>query len=98
MDKKRLQEIKDDLSVWSEHHMKSGIIPELIVAVEQAQAELADMEVERIALEHGAAHVESELTKQLAECGAEVERLHKTTPVKIRDARISKVDLGTEQE
>ena len=148
----RLQEIKNELSVWSEHHMKSGIIPELIAAVEQAQAELAkleykeqytehlmtsptdrwveligwldkagyinqsfllkckeerdnfckqlaedvtkchkvstdcdvlrqelaDMEVERIALEHGAAHVEAELTKQLGEARAKIERLELT--------------------
>ena len=56
-------------------------VPELIAAVEQTQAELkdvwnkiVDLRVERIALDHGAAHVESELTKQLAECRAEVER------------------------
>ena len=38
--------------------------------------QLADMEVERIALEHRAAHVESELAKQLAASRAEVERFN----------------------
>ena len=89
MKSERLQEIKDKvdeakLEVGSREYPSLSwlgwvvaYVPELIAAVEQAQAELADMEVERIALEHGAAHVESELTKQLEQTQAEVERLLK---------------------
>ena len=106
--KKRLEVAVDDFDKGvPPRHQALYDIKELLAAVEQAQAELAgrkesnkryhkqvcDKEDERRITRKRLDKVE----EQLAECRAEVERLRKTTPVKIRDARISTVDLGTEQ-